>query len=44
MSDKMKCPKHVEFHDKQICEIGAFDWFHYKEINHDILGSPAPFV
>jgi len=25
------CPKHVEFHDKKICEISASSWFHYKE-------------
>jgi hypothetical protein len=25
------CPKHVEFHDKKICEISASSWFYYKE-------------
>jgi len=26
-----KCPKHVEFHEKLICEISASSWFYYKE-------------
>jgi hypothetical protein len=29
------CPKHVEFHDKIICEISASSWFYYKEICYD---------
>ena len=31
----MNCPKHVEFHDKLICEISASSWFYCKEICYD---------
>jgi hypothetical protein len=35
MMDRRNYPKHVEFHAKVICEIGASGWFYYKEICYD---------